>query len=143
MSNLSRFLKKNKIVKENVKFAATKSLVDENGNALEWEFRTITTAQDETIRDECTTEMQVKGKPGLYRPKLDTRKYLAKMVCACCVDPCLDNAELQDSYGVKKPEDLLTAIVDNPGEYQDLILFVQKNNGFDTNVEDKIEEAKN
>ena len=30
MSNLSLFLKKNKIVKENVKYAATKSLVDEN-----------------------------------------------------------------------------------------------------------------
>ena len=32
MSNLSLFLKKNKKVKENVKFPATKSLCDEKGN---------------------------------------------------------------------------------------------------------------
>lgn len=143
MSNLSRFLKKNKIVKANVKYAATKSLVDENGKPLEWEFKTITTAQDEAIRDECTMEVQVKGKPGLFRPKLDTKEYMAKMVCACTVEPDLYNAELQDSYGVKKPEDLLRAMIDNPGEYQELLMFVQKNNGFDVTMDEKVEEAKN
>ena len=143
MSNLSRFLKKNKIVKDNVKYVATKSLIDENGNPLEWEFKTITTSQDEVIRDECTKEVQITGKPGMFRPKLDTRTYLAKMVCACTVEPDLYNAELQDSYGVKKPEDLLVAMVDNPGEYQDLVLFIQKNNGFDSTMSDKVEEAKN
>ena len=143
MSNLSRFLKKNKIVKDNVKYAATKSLVDESGKPIEWEFKTITTAQDETIRDECTTEIQVKGKPGMFRPKLDTKTYMAKMVCACAVEPDLYNAELQDSYGVKKPEDLLRALVDNPGEYQDLLMFIQKNNGFDVTMDEKVEEAKN
>ena len=35
MSNLSRFLKDNKIKKENIKYAATKSLVDEKGNPLD------------------------------------------------------------------------------------------------------------
>lgn len=143
MSNLSRFLKKNKIVNENVKYAATKSLVDESGKPIEWEFKTITTAQDETIRDECTTEIQVKGKPGMFRSKLDTKLYMAKMVCACAVEPDLYNAELQDSYGVKKPEDLLRALVDNPGEYQDLLMFIQKNNGFDVTMDEKVEEAKN
>ena len=36
MSNFSRFMKTNKIVKENTTFPATKSLVDEQGNPLEW-----------------------------------------------------------------------------------------------------------
>ncbi|HEX3077776.1 MAG TPA: hypothetical protein VHQ24_13015 [Lachnospiraceae bacterium] len=143
MSNLSKFLKKNKIVKENVKYAATSSLLDENSNPIEWEFKTITTAEDDSIRDACTSEVPIPGKPGVYRPKLDTRKYLAKMVVACCVEPDLYNSQLQDSYGVKKPEELLLAMVDNPGEYQDLIMFIQRNNGFDTSMEEKIEEAKN
>lgn len=143
MSNLNRFLKVNKKVKENVFYAVTKSLVDENGQPIKWEFKTITTAQDEIIRDDCTTEVQVTGKPGMFRPRLDTKKYMAKMVCACCIDPCLDNAELQDSYGVKKAEDLLRAMVDNPGEYQELLLFVQRNNGFDVTMDEKVEEAKN
>ena len=38
-SNLSAFLKKNKKYKDNVKYRATKSLCDENGEALEWEIK--------------------------------------------------------------------------------------------------------
>ncbi len=34
MSNFSRFMKKNKIQKQNTTFAATKSLLDENGKPL-------------------------------------------------------------------------------------------------------------
>ena len=34
MSALTRFLRQNKIQKENTKYAATKSLVDEQGNPL-------------------------------------------------------------------------------------------------------------
>ena len=35
MSNLSRFLKDNKIKKENTTYAATKSLVDEKGSKID------------------------------------------------------------------------------------------------------------
>ena len=42
MSNFSRFMKKNKIAKENTTFPATKSLVDENGNPLEWTIKPLT-----------------------------------------------------------------------------------------------------
>lgn len=143
MGSLNRFLKQNKIVKENVKYAATKSLLDENGKPLEWEFKTITTAQDNVLRDECTKEVPITGKPGVFRPKLNTSLYLTKMVCACCVYPDLTNAELQDSYGVKKPEDLIVEMIDNPSEFDDLVLFVQKNNGFDVTMDEKVEEAKN
>ena len=38
------------------------------------------------------------------------------MVAASVVYPDLDNAELQDSYGVKRPEELLLEMVDDPGE---------------------------
>ena len=66
MSKFSRFMKANKVVKKNEMYAATKSLCDENGEALKWEFKHITTKEDEKLRDECTTEVQVKGKPNLY-----------------------------------------------------------------------------
>ena len=58
------------------------------------------------------------------------------------VEPDLCNAELQDSYGVKTPGDLLYAMIDEPGEYQDLSEWVQKFQGFDT-LEDKTKQAKN
>ncbi|HCL03503.1 MAG TPA: hypothetical protein DHW61_14025 [Lachnoclostridium phytofermentans] len=141
--SLQLFMKKNKKVKENVFYAPTKSLLDENGLPLNWEFRHVSTKEDEDIRESCTMDVQITGKPGAYRKKIDTNVYIAKLVAASCVVPNLNNAELQDSYGVKKPEDLLKELVDDPGEYQDLFVFIQKYNGFDTSMEEEVEEAKN
>lgn len=143
MSALSAFLKKNKIVRQNVKYAATKSLIGGEGSPLEWEVKPISTKEDEEIRDACTKEVQIPGKPGMYRQKLDTNAYLAKMLVASVAEPNLYSAELQDSYGVKTPEELIKEMVDDPGEYQDFVLFVQKYNGFTGSMEEKIEEAKN
>jgi hypothetical protein len=143
MSNFSRFMKANKIAKETTKMAVTKSLVDENGNPLEWTIKPLTTRENDDIRDDCMRDVPVVGKPNVFRPKLDTSKYIAKMICACVVEPNLYDAELQDSYGVKSPEELLKEMVDDPGEYQDLAAFIQNYNGFDTTLEDKVEEAKN
>lgn len=143
MSNFSRFMKNNKVVKENTTFAATKSLTDENGNPLEWVIKPLTTTENEKIRDDCMVDVPVLGKPNMFRPKLNTSKYIAKMLCACVVEPNLYDKTLQDSYGVMTPEDLLREMVDDPGEYQAFASFIQDFNGFNTTLEDKVEEAKN
>ena len=143
MSNFSRFMKQNKIVKENTTYAATKSLLDEEGQPLLWTIKPLNTKENDDIRDDCMREVQVPGKPNLFRPKLDTSKYIAKMICACVVEPNLYDKELQDSYGVMTPEDLLKEMIDDPGEYQDFASFIQEFNGFNSTLEDKVEEAKN
>ncbi len=143
MSNLSLFLKKNKIQKQNTFFAATKSLCDEKGEPLLWEIRAISTAENDQLREECTIEVPIKGKPNMYRPKVNTSKYIGKMLAASVVFPDLMNAELQDSYGVNTPEDLLKQMIDNPAEYNDFANFIQNFSGFDTSMDDKVEEAKN
>lgn len=143
MSKFILFMKANKKEKENGKYAATSSLTDEKGNPLEWEFRHINSKENDEIRDSCTVDVQVTGKPNLYRPKVDTAKYIARMIVKSAVTPDLYDADLQDSYGVKSPEELLYAMVDDPGEYQDLTLWVQQFNGFTKSMDDKVEEAKN
>lgn len=143
MSNFSRFMKQNKIQKENTTFPATKSLVDENGKPLEWVIKPLSTKENDDIRDECMMEVPVKGKPNMYRPKLNTSKYIAKMICACVVEPNLYDKELQDSYNVMTPEELLKEMVDDPGEYQEFATFVQEFNGFNTTLDEKVDEAKN
>ena len=82
MSEFSRFMKQNKIQRENTTYVATKSLTDENGKPLSWTFRPMSTKENEALRDECMTEIPVKGKPNMYRPKLDTTKYTSTMICA-------------------------------------------------------------
>lgn len=143
MGNLSLFLKKNKKVRTNTFYAATKSLCDEKGNPVEWEIKALTTKESEDIRSECTTEVPVTGKPGMVRPKVDTKAYIAKLIAACVVFPDLYNKELQDSYGVRTPEDLLKEMVDDPSEYNALAEFIQNFNGLDETLEEKVKEAKN
>lgn len=143
MSKFSRFMKQNKIAKENTTFAPTKSLVDENGEPLKWTIKPLSTKENDDIRDNCMMDVPVTGKPNMFRPKLNTSKYIAKMICACVVEPNLYDKELQDSYSVMTPEDLLKEMIDDPGEYQAFASFIQEFNGFNTTLDEKVEEAKN
>ncbi len=143
MSGISLFLKKNKIQKQNAKYAVTKTLCDESGKPLEWEIRAISTMENEKLREECTIEVQVPGKPNLYRPRVLSGKYIASLLAASVVYPDLQNAELQDSYGAMSPEELVQLMVDDPVEYNAFAEFVQNFSGLESSMQEKIDEAKN
>ena len=143
MSKFSRFMKQNKIKKENTTFAPTKSLLDENGEPIKFVIKPLTTKENEDIREACTVDIPVTGKPNMFRPKLNTSKYLAKMLCSCIIEPDLFDKELQDSYGVMTPEDLIREMIDDRGEYEDFVVCDHDFNGFNVTLEDKVSEAKN
>jgi len=143
MSNFSLFMKGNKIAKPNGKYAPTSSLVDENGKPLEWEFRHLTSKENEEIRSKCTKEIPITGKLGAFRPKLNTAQYLSEMIVESTVYPDLKDAELQNSYGVMGETELLYALVDDAGEYQELTNWMQQFQGFTKGLEEQVQEAKN
>lgn len=143
MSNLSVFLKKNKKERANAFYAASKSFMDAEGNPVLWEIKPLTTVEDERIREECTKEVPVAGRKGLFRQKIDTNAYMVKQMVAAIVFPNLFDAALQDSYGVKTPEALLKEMVDNPSEFIDLSNFIREQSGFDKEMDSEVEEAKN
>lgn len=134
MSELKLFLRENKKKRENALYKATNSLTYENGEPLDWVIRPITTEENEDIRESSMIESN-----GRY--KLNTAKYTAKLLAASVEEPDLYSAQLQDSYGVKTPEALLKAILDNPAEYNALADFVRRMNSFSTFAE-SVEEAK-
>jgi hypothetical protein len=136
-------MKANKTEKENGRYAPTKSLTDENGKPLEWEFRHITSRQSERIRDENSYDVQITGKPNQYRTKLNTAKYLSNLIAESTVVPNLNNKDLQDSYGVKNANDLLYELVDDPGEYAELCTWIQRFQGFTQTLDEQVQEAKN
>lgn len=136
MDNLKLFLKENRVKRDNVFYAACSSMRDENGEAVKWELRCVTTEEDEKIREECLRE----AKRGV---RLDYNLYLKKLAAASVVFPPLHNASLQDSYSVRSPEELIVRLLDNPGEYQEFLKMVQRINGFDVSIKEKVEEAKN
>ena len=136
MSNLSAFLKTNKKNVENVKFAASKRFLDENGKPIEWEIKPITSRRADDIREECTTQ---KGK----NFKVDSKKFNRKMAVECTVFPDLNDKDLQDSYGVMGAEQLIQELLDIDGEYQGYINKILEVCGYTKTEEELVDEAKN
>ena len=131
MSKFAEFMKKNKKVRPNVKYKATKSLCDADGQPLDWEIQPITSARNEAIRRECTKD-----------GALDFWKYKIKLLCESVVSPDLTNAELQDSYGAGSEEELVYAMVDDPREFDAFVNFALSAGDTD-DIGKIVEEAKN
>lgn len=141
MSNFAVFMAGNAKDDEIVKYVASKRFVDK-GEPVEWEIKAIDSDTDELIRKECTKKVPIAGKRGQYTQDTDTDKYIGKMCVACTVFPNLNDAELQDSYGVKTPDALLKKML-KPGEYTEYKAKVMEVNGYDMSMEELVDEAKN
>ena len=126
---------------ETIKYVASKRFVVK-GKSVEWELKAIDTDLDEAIRKECTKKVPIVGKRGQYNQETDTDKYLGRICVACTVYPNLNDAELQDSYGVKSADALLKKML-KPGEYTEYKAKVMEVNGYDMSMEELVDEAKN
>ncbi len=140
-SNFAVFMAGNVDANETVKYVASKRFAVD-GNPVEWEIKSIDSDLDEAIRKECTKKVPIHGKRGQYNQETDTDKYIGKMCVACTVYPNLNDAELQDSYGVKTPDALLKKML-KPGEYTDYKAKVMEVNGYDMSMVELVDEAKN
>ncbi len=141
MSDFSVFMAGNAAKVDTVKYVASKRFCAK-GEPVEWELKAIDSDTDEAIRKECTKRVPISGKRGQYNQEVDTDKYIAKMCAACTVYPNLNDAELQDSYGVKSGDALLKKML-MPGEYTEYKNVVMELNGYDMSMEELVDEAKN
>lgn len=128
---LEAFLKQNAHLPENEKCIVSKRF-SENGEAILWEYRAITSDEDEMLRN-------ASYKKG---GELDMDKYLGLLAACCTVYPDLENVNLQDSYGVMGADSLLKAML-TPGEYASYLDKIGKINGFDEDFSGKVNTAKN
>jgi len=143
MADKTLFFRSNKVRRENVFFPATESLKGEDGKPLMWELRPVSTKEDDQIRAECTREVPVPGRAGVTRTKFDTLAYPVKLAVHAVVAPDLHDPELQGSYGVMGAEDLLLEMIDAPGEFLNLTLYIQEMSGLNVTPRERVEEAKN
>ena len=107
MSNLSAFMHANVEQIENYKFAASPRFKGEDGKPMLWEICCISADEYARIRNSCVRQVPVPGKKGQYTQQLDSYAFQAKVCARCTVFPDLSNAELQNDWGVAKPEELL------------------------------------
>ena len=69
-------------------------------------------------------------------------KATRRLAVACTVFPNLNDKELQDSYKVMGADALLKTML-TPGEYAEYLTKIQEVCGFDTTMQDEVDEAKN
>ena len=141
MSNFAVFMAGNVATDETVKYVASKRFVDK-GKPVEWEIKSIDSDLDEALRKDCTKRVPIPGKRGQFNQETDMDKYLGKLCVACTVYPNLNDAELQDSYGVKGADALLKKML-KPGEYTEYKAKVMEVNGYEMSMEELVDEAKN
>lgn len=138
--DLNGFFRQNAVKPENIKYIASSRFLDKNKKPIEWELRPITSRDDECIRRQATQKKRTQN--GQYQNEIDQEKYVGLLASTCTVYPDLNNLDLQDSYGVMGAEELLKVML-LPGEYANYLGKVQEICGFDKNMNDLVEEAKN
>ena len=142
MNTLSAFLAGNALTVEHVKFPASVRFLDENKTPVLWEIKAISATEDEVLRRDCAKRVPVPGRKNQYQRETDYDLYLGKLAAACTVFPDLSSAELQNSYHVMGAEALLKAML-TPGEYAGYVQKIQEICGFDTTLQEDVDEAKN
>ena len=139
--SLSAFMRPNVAEIKNASFAPSPRFVGEDGKPVEWEIRCISADEYAKIRSDCFIQERVPGKKNQMTQRLDIYAFQTRVAARCTVFPDLNDAALQDSWGVTKPEDLVGAMLIG-GEFDDYITEVFKVNGFKDEPE-LVDEAKN
>lgn len=114
----------------------------DTGEVIKWRIKSISSAQDRELRKKHTHRVKV-GRAGQSQKETDYESYMLELAALCVVYPDLQDAALQNSYGVMGETALLQALLSKPGELAELQLQVQKHNGFDVLMDDLVDEAKN
>lgn len=138
--SLNAFL--NPVKLGNSKFVASNRFVGEDGKPEKWEIRTITAEEDEAIRKICTKKVQINGRKGQFTQETDLNKYLGTLAAACTVYPNLNSSELQNGYDVMGADNLLKKML-SAGEYTQYISKIQELNGYNSSMDELVDEAKN
>ena len=142
MSNsLSAFMRANVAQVENVRYAASPRIKGEDGKPLEWEICCISADEYAQIRSNCIKQVPVPGKKNQFTQQMNTYEFQAKVCARCTVFPDLNNAALQDDWGVATPHELLGKLLIG-GEFDDYVTEVFQANGFKSET-DLVGEAKN
>lgn len=140
MTELAYFLAENAEQPENLKIVVSERFKDEKGEPLEWEFRVLTAEEDDALRRKYMLRVPVPGKKGRFTQDFDGNGYLAGMAAACCVYPDLNNAELQNSYHVLGPENLIKKML-YKAEFDRLIEALAPED--QETLDELVDEAKN
>jgi hypothetical protein len=139
MSQFASFMAHNAIKAEPLKIIPSPRFTGDDGKPAEWLIGPINGAEDEELRREATRRVPASNGRGGFVPETDTNQYLGLLAARCTIHPDLNDAELQNSYGVLSPDGLLKTML-TAGEFAEYAARVQEVCGFD--MAEAVKEAK-
>lgn len=135
---LNAFLAENVETVANKKVVISKRFKDTDGNPVEWELRPISSALNDELQRRATVQRNERGR--VIR-ETDQVRYMGLFLAESVVYPDLNNAKLQDSYGVKSADALLKKML-LVGEMNTLAQEVSELSNLE-GMSDLVDEAKN
>lgn len=120
--SLNGFFKSNAKSLPDVKVVVSERFTDQDGNPIEWVLHPISTKLVEEITKRNTKTTIKNGKK---ESTVNEENLNAELLEAVVLYPSLNDAELQDSYGVSSANELLGAML-YPGETKVLTAALQE-----------------
>ena len=139
--NFKAFMAENAVKCNEVEYVVSDRFMDENGEPIPWRLRILTEKENNQLRNQCRRKV-TNAATKQTTTETDVQKYNDLLAEKCIAYPNLNDAELQESYGVIGAAELLKIML-LPGEYADLMQAISQANGFESGMADKIRRVKN
>ncbi|WP_307893976.1 phage tail assembly chaperone [Bacillus swezeyi] len=139
--DLSFFMPGQTVEAEEIKVPISKRFVDKKGNVIPFVFKPITTERIDELEKENTTYKNIKGRGRVK--DLDTQRFYARIAIESTIYPDFRTKELREAYKTADPVEVAKRVLSVGGEYANWLNKAIEINGFEDDLEDLEEEAKN
>ncbi|WP_168120963.1 XkdN-like protein [Paenibacillus sp. HB172176] len=139
MSTLQEFLNSNPIDNLTAEIAISDRFKDKAGKLLKFKIKAMTNDEFDEIRKRAT---QMDFKKGKKNVEFNVMAFNESIVINNTLDPDFRNADSIKAMGCTAPEQYLTKVL-LAGEIAELSQQIQKLSGFEQDLSDLVEEAKN
>lgn len=140
MSVLKDFLLENAdVISKEVEVPVSPRFKDKDGNLLKFKIRPMSGDEFGKYQKQCTT-MNVMGKK--KETSFDSGKFNVMCIVNHCIDPNFKEADFIKGLGVQSPEQAVSKVL-LAGEIVELGNQISRISGFDVDINEEIENAKN
>lgn len=139
MGSLKAFMQP-PVMDETLDVIVSKRFVNEKGEPEPFKIRIISQEVNEGIRRQCVKPVKKNGT--VVGEEFDSVKFGKLLVLTCTTYPNFKDTELCDYYKTKDPLDVPSRML-TVGEYSRLVKAINDFNGFNEDIEELEEEAKN
>ena len=140
MSVLKEFLMENtNITDKEFEVKVSNRFKDKNGNQLKFKIKPVSGEQFGEYQKKCST-IEFTGKKRVAT--MDSNRFNNLVIINHCVDPDFKDAELIKSVGAQTPEQAIQKLL-LAGEIAELATQISNISGFDVDINEEIENAKN